>query len=176
MSNSSRKQEHMDIVEALTDALFDLMNKKTIDDISVLELITKAGIARGTYYNNYDSKEDIIVSFLDRVIDDFKNKYPVSCIDDLYSHKHQRDLFYFIVRHTKSIDILKKSHMDYLFLERLNHYLLNTGLNHCLDDEIRLMSLAGMEYNLIFNWYQKDKERIIEQMDYALKNNVKYDV
>jgi len=54
--------------------------------------------------------------------------------------------------------------------------LLNTGLNHCLDDEIRLMSLAGMEYNLIFNWYQKDKERIIEQMDYALKNNVKYDV
>lgn len=174
MSTSNRKNEHEIVIEAITDALFELIDKKPIDEISVSELIIRAGISRGTYYNNFDSKEDIINTFLDGVLEEFGADFEVNSIDDLYSHKHQRDVFHRVVKYTKAVLVLKKSGLDKLFLPRLTNYILNLGFNKCLDDELRLIGLAGMEYNLIFNWYALDPEKCAAQLSYALDNDARF--
>lgn len=50
--------------EYIQEALIELLNKKTIKEISITDLTEKAGIARSTFYRYYSS--------LDEVIDDYK--------------------------------------------------------------------------------------------------------
>lgn len=50
--------------EALQTALLWLMEKKPFSEISVTEIVNKAGVSRTAYYRNYDAKEDILNSFL----------------------------------------------------------------------------------------------------------------
>ena len=38
------------------------MNEKSFDDITISELTEKAGLARRTFYRNYSSKEEIIIT------------------------------------------------------------------------------------------------------------------
>ena len=49
MSNEGRNQY---VVEHITDALFDLIKHKHINDISIGELCDKAGVGRASFYRN----------------------------------------------------------------------------------------------------------------------------
>lgn len=51
--------------ESLTEALFQLMERKAFEDISITELTRRAGVGRVSFYRNFDSKEDILVAYLD---------------------------------------------------------------------------------------------------------------
>ena len=53
------------VKESFTDALFNLMTKKDFNNITISELSKKAGVSRLSFYRNYNSKEDIIINYLD---------------------------------------------------------------------------------------------------------------
>lgn len=48
---------------AIQEALVYLLSKKEINDISVTEIVSKAGVSRSAYYRNYSSKEEILFDF-----------------------------------------------------------------------------------------------------------------
>ena len=52
------------IRESITEALLILMKRKPFAQINVTEIVQKAGVARVTFYRNYSSKEDVLVSAL----------------------------------------------------------------------------------------------------------------
>ena len=45
--------------QALTEALFDLLETKSIDDVTVTKLCDKAGVNRRTFYIHYSNVDDI---------------------------------------------------------------------------------------------------------------------
>lgn len=47
------------INDSITDALFILLKKKNVNDISITELIRKAGVSRNSFYRNFKSIEEI---------------------------------------------------------------------------------------------------------------------
>lgn len=49
--------------DSIQEALLYLLSKKEIDDISVTEIVNKAGVSRTAYYRNYNSKEEILKDF-----------------------------------------------------------------------------------------------------------------
>jgi len=51
--------------KAIVSALIELLTVKSISDISVTELTSKAGVNRKTFYLHYDKIEDIIYDFSD---------------------------------------------------------------------------------------------------------------
>ncbi len=51
------------INNSITDALFILLNKKHINDISITELIQKAGVSRNSFYRNFETLEDIAYKY-----------------------------------------------------------------------------------------------------------------
>lgn len=52
------------IRESITEALLILMKKKSFAQITITEIVQKAGVGRVTFYRNYSSKEDVLVSAL----------------------------------------------------------------------------------------------------------------
>ena len=50
--------------KCITEALFSLLEKHDFEDISITDIIKKAGVSRMGFYRNYSSKEDVIEKFI----------------------------------------------------------------------------------------------------------------
>ncbi len=55
--------------EWIIQALAECMEKKAYQDISVVEVAQKAGVARATFYRNFDAMEDVLRLECDRAFD-----------------------------------------------------------------------------------------------------------
>lgn len=53
-------------IEWITQALFDLMETSPFEKIKIVDIVKKAGIARLTFYRHFESKEEVITSYMDR--------------------------------------------------------------------------------------------------------------
>lgn len=56
--------------ECIESALILLMKKKPFSEISIQEIIKRAGVSRSSYYRNYDSKEAILEGRLDSIFEE----------------------------------------------------------------------------------------------------------
>ena len=61
MSNEGRNAY---VIENITKALLKLLQEKPIEEISISELCKQAGIGRASFYRNFDSKEDILRTYI----------------------------------------------------------------------------------------------------------------
>lgn len=52
------------VKESITDALIKLMKKKQFNDITISELTETAGVGRVSFYRNYESKEDVLLTYI----------------------------------------------------------------------------------------------------------------
>lgn len=60
--------------KAFCDALVQLLNKKLFSEISVTEITEVAGYSRYTFYNHFQSKDDLLHSIIDVHLDRFFDK------------------------------------------------------------------------------------------------------
>jgi len=59
------------IREAMAVALIQLMEKKPFAKITVCEIVQLAGVGRSSFYRNYQSKEDLLFSYIYSLYTDF---------------------------------------------------------------------------------------------------------
>ena len=69
-----RREENLRVKENIINTLFCFMQKKSLSDITVTELVKGAGVARASFYRNYDSKEDVLVTLIRDVLELFRNE------------------------------------------------------------------------------------------------------
>lgn len=68
VSPMSNQERNTYVIEHITDAMLDLLKHKSIEDISISELVDQAQVGRASFYRNYRSKEDVIKTFLDKML------------------------------------------------------------------------------------------------------------
>lgn len=64
-----------------TIALFDLLEAKKYDQISIKDIIEKAGYSRGTFYSHYNHKDDLLFEFVKFLIDEMIKSFQASYIN-----------------------------------------------------------------------------------------------
>lgn len=68
----ARKKNSGDLLkECMADALFILLQTKSIEEITISEVTALANVSRITYYRNFTSKESMIEFKLDKLIDEW---------------------------------------------------------------------------------------------------------
>lgn len=55
----------------ITDALLELMQVTPFSKISIKDIVDRAGLTRQTFYHNFDTKEDVLISRLDEHYEGF---------------------------------------------------------------------------------------------------------
>ena len=111
MSNEGRNTY---VMEHITQALLKLLQKKSMDDISISELCNCAGVGRASFYRNFKSKEDILEVYIGKLFEQWKqdlecnSDFPLSELPGaLFSHfEHNRD-FYSLLNQKNLIYLLK---------------------------------------------------------------------
>ena len=66
-----RERNHSSAAELIAAAFMELMLEKPYMEITVTDIITRAGVARASFYRNYNSTSDILEHAIDRVVADF---------------------------------------------------------------------------------------------------------
>ena len=57
--------------EEITQALLSLMHKHPYGEITVKQIILEARLARKTFYRNFESKDDVLLSLISKKLNDY---------------------------------------------------------------------------------------------------------
>ena len=142
--------------QAFQQAFLDLLEIKTYQQITVTDIAKQAGYARHTFYNHYETLDDLLASVVDTILDGFFSEMGKSEIGKDKSDDELVQiiaLFFHALKENKNIIFLFK-HLDInkLYIERLTAYFTRYYYEH-----VRLeMPSAGLslaKYIISFNAY-----------------------
>ena len=158
-----------DIDVKITTALLDLMEEKEYDDISIKDIVSKAGLSRVTYYRHFNSKEDILIRYLELAKKRFMDQTRLSSESNpenaeiaIYA------LFLFFKANMKINKCLRKARLDNELLKFLsNDFLLNLPVK--LDKYVAYF-VAGALYNVLINWLDEYCKDSIEEVSKPFVN------
>jgi AcrR family transcriptional regulator len=102
------------VKESLTEALLKLIEKKSFHDITITELTKKAGVGRVSFYRNFKSKEDILITYFSKKMNEWSESLKQSSSKCIIM-----EVFRLFYENRDFIQILYKADLSYLLLKCL---------------------------------------------------------
>lgn len=154
----------------LLEALLELIKKKDYSEISITELTEKADVARQTFYRNYSSMDDILLSRVDELLDEYLKlvlKYQETK-NDSYWDFEVNQLVYLWQRNESLFKALQKAGLSLQVLDKLSEFFM---LFHAkaqnleeLDEyqQCLVYNLVGGIYMVLNKWFENEMNTPIE--------------
>ncbi len=145
--------------DSIQEALVYLLSKKTMDEISVTEIVNKAGVSRTAYYRNYQSKEEILKDFSHNVFE-----LIFSQLSDPDLVKDGQTWYYFIFNQVKINERIIR-----LLIKAKNYSLIQflPKIDESLYDKKQLYQIHAMEsalISLIEKWVANDFDLTVDEI------------
>lgn len=149
---NTHSTEHHIVIESIEEALSLLIEQKSFLDITISELVKKAGVARSTFYRNYKDKEDIVRVSIRKSIKEFYHQYAPITIEERYEPQYINHVWHYIIKYRNHIKMTYKAGLSYIYLEEITNHLLTIYDNPLtFYDKLRLYGIAGAQYHIIYN-------------------------
>lgn len=141
--------------ESLETALIQLLGEKDIDDISIEELVNRAGVSRMAYYRNFGAKDAILNNFVGRVCAKIEEVMGPHLAHDDWASARQ-EMFRILYEYKDFCRILVAAHES----ERLQNFFNDFAARFACDssdrERYRMYFWAGATYNLMYEWLRDD--------------------
>lgn len=137
--------------KVITESLLSLMKKYPYAEITVKQILLETDISRKTFYRNFLSKDDVLNSFINTILQDYVNA--IQQQQQKYSLLQTLDLIFdFCEKNKEILFILRDNRLLYLLLEKLNVLILNEHNRYISESqENHLESQLLTEYIIYFN-------------------------
>ena len=167
--NDHNKKQNKIVCESLREALIILMNEKNYYKISISELCMKAGVSRMAFYNNYESKDDLlrqIIFFqtnllIDKIGSPFREKTGIEWYIKMFEYVKEDNMY---------LKTIFKANFKFEYLSAINDLVLHDDNIAATEKYLRLMWTGGV-VNTIIYWLESNmKEPIIEMANFCYNN------
>ena len=157
----------------LKEALLQLMKQKSFRDIQVTEIADQAQVARPTFYLHYQSKQELLLSYVDDVFNEFYVALSVTFDSDLTDSKQQNVmLFQYWERYADILRMVIEADIHDEFRTRMRDYFSQVIAqfvpnDHRTDDprrEFIIDFVSGGAYSLLTHWIMQGMPYSAEQM------------
>ena len=159
----------------LRDAFLGLLRKKRYEDISVQDIIERAGVARSTFYAHFMDKEDLLVgpcgvfardvkSHTDPGKDDRKRVRPFPTICFWYNILSHRETFEIIAKDA-AMDVTMRDLYKKLCAIMKAHIERDPSDRGAIPSSLAVDHLAGSIITLVKWWVKQGMTYPPEQMD-----------
>ena len=154
------------VINAITEALLDLLQTKPLNSISIGEITTKANVSRNSFYRNFSAKEDIIRLRIRTYLNQWssltsdQNSDPKEIFAQLFTVAEQHKNFFLILKNA-----------DLLYLLQ-DEFFKNYGPSE-EDDEVSAYAKAFFAYStygFLETWIKRGMKQTAEDMKNMLKN------
>lgn len=152
--------------KVITESLLLLMKEYPYAEITVKQILLETDISRKTFYRNFLSKDDVLDSFIDTILQDYVNaiqqqqqKYSlIQTLDDIFKFCKKNKEILFILRDNRLLYLLLEK-LNVLILNEHNRYILESQENHLesqlLTEYIIYFNIGGV-WNLIVRWIENN--------------------
>ena len=150
--NMNNEQKNTYVKKQITAALLALLKEKSLSDISVSELTSKAETGRVSFYRNYRSKEDILKEESDRLIREWGRLYesdPESAPETLFP-----SLFDFYRDHRDFYTTLYNAGMSSIMMETILRTIRTTPEMQNLEAYMKSFWAYGI-YGWLLEWIKR---------------------
>lgn len=160
-----RKEANLRVKKNITAALLDLLEQKSISEISISEIIAKAGVARASFYRNYATKENVIITLISDVLEEYRATLS-DTEEDFYNYKNILTSFEFFDRYEKQVLDLHRFGYGSLLLDMLNQFHEEVaGTMPCTSTErYKLYVYIGSLYNTAMMWLKTGQSENIDEI------------
>ena len=160
-----RLEANIRVKKNITDALFSLMKEKKLQDITVSEIVKKAGVARASYYRNFDSKESILYDFGYKL----HNEYISNIRFDLNKSLTYSSILYTFKYYFKYKDFileLCRNDLSYMYLEMLNEFVEDAAGDMPANsiERYKIYCYTGAVFNMSIKWIEGGTKETPEEM------------
>jgi AcrR family transcriptional regulator len=164
----------------LQAALLELLNEKPFRDIQITEIADRAEVSRPAFYLHFHSKEDLLMSHVDLVFEEFQAAIQQEIKSgDIDRQKFSVMLFEYWERYASTLKLVLAADTHQVVLERLRHYVgavmddlavRRTGRrkNKNALNETVVDFMAGGAYLMLTRWIANDRPLSAAQMGQLL--------
>ena len=152
LANQEAKQK-------IITALFVLMKKKRFSEITVTEIIQKAGVARATYYRNFECKEDIVQAYFTQFRE---SSATLPIAKDLspkdFSYENLVARLHYIASQKEYIQILCNNGFSDFLQTETNQFaeIVMGDMPSNSVERYNIYLISGAMLNLILQWIKND--------------------
>ena len=154
-------------------ALIRMMQKKHINEIQIKDLVKVAGVSRSSFYRNFESKEDVLYKYAEKItleVGTFPGDYT-----DITEYVLAK--FRMVKREKYFFRALNKSNLVFNVNNYLNKYLIKGIVDEKMinNDEIsyHLARIAGSSTGIIIEWINRDFKESEKELAEMFKDIVK---
>lgn len=149
LSNEARSQY---TVEHITAALLELLKDCPFSEITISDICSHARVGRASFYRNFESKEDVLKKWLDKVTDDFVSDSAISFEKDS-SKEYVSKLFAHMMQYREICLILYKAGLVQLIKDEFDRRFLLSYQD--IYGEFKSCFLSGGIFNIVLSWLLK---------------------
>jgi len=153
----------------IVEALGILLETKNFSDITVKEIVEKAGVGRATFYRNFVDKEAVLRYQFAEIIKKFH--------DDKVEKSESKEVAYFgiaramffLKANKKFMKNIFRSKVEYLyfnFLDDVMRFIIEEKIN--IQNKYIHFGYSGAVYNISRQWILNDCEGSVEEVADAL--------
>ena len=137
------------IKEQLALTLFDLIKTKEFHDISISELVNKAGVGRASFYRKYTCKEDVLSQYIVEKLEQWKKDFDANTSGDFVV-----SLFNYFYENKELYLLLYKANLSNLLYEGIR---IASGINSPPDNisTYRVATFAGILFGVADEWMRR---------------------
>jgi len=151
-----RKIENARVKKSIEIAFFTLLKEKNFSEITVTDIVKKSGVARTSYYRNFNSKEDIIKEYIRHLREkiDLASEYSSKTLDEKLDYNSITTHISYYLKEKHVLLLLYNSGFGTLMLEEANHYI-EEDLGDMPFDSIERYNLyfaSGAIFNTLIQW------------------------
>lgn len=159
----ARKNEaHELVLQCLTQALLQLMEKKPFNEINVSELCDKAGVSRISFYRNFSSMPDILVRYLSKCTDDWWTEF-IKRSETEFHETFWTELLSQYKKNEKLIQLIIKNDMSNIIKDHI-FYCCGPQDGQNTQEQFVRAALAGAIYGLVEQWIKTGMKDVPESV------------
>ena len=160
-----RKEANLRVKNAISEALLALMHEKSFSEISITEIIERAGVARASFYRNYESKEDVLHKLIDDILDKFYKDIDWEN-SEYYTYRNVCRSFAYFKRFRRYIEDFYRFGDGITLLEKLNesHEIIAGTMKISSIERYNLYMYIGALYNTALVWINNGMRESVEDI------------
>lgn len=167
MSEKGKNHANQLARECIVTALVQLLKEKPLSAISISELTEKAGVSRMTYYRNYQAKEDIFSSYMDDILEGYREEAKRLFIDKEYCRRENLvHCFTYFEKNKEFLECLFENGLGHLLLNAVSSYILETWQKPegGIGQYYALQAFSGALLSIYIAWSERGYKETPEEM------------
>ncbi|MDC7952231.1 TetR/AcrR family transcriptional regulator [Liquorilactobacillus mali] len=174
MKNKSNSEVNRLTREAIATALVELLRKQDFEKITISSIVKLAGVSRTAYYNNYNSKDEILNDLIDNFIEEVNSglKPYVDPVSGKTNNPKQFifNLFEIVFNHRTLYATLINAGLSHQILKQLNDLMLKYSHAATKLEKYQVYLQSGALFNVFTLWIANGtKESCLEMTNIFTK-------